>query len=235
MVAQGYSQQYGVDYDAVFAPVAAQTTLRVLLTIAGEKKMTVRHWDVKNAYLHGQLKEDMFMQQPRGFVEPGKENLVCKLNRSLYGLKQSARVWNDTISQILVSIGFKQSKADPCLWIKKLQNGAFVFLLIYVDDMIVASVVEEEVCKIEKQLKKKIELSSLGEISHFLGIRVTKDSDGFFALDQELYIRKIANRHGLENAKGSKIQQRRQSGVARQPAVPQLGWGDTLRNREYPP
>lgn len=205
LVAQGYSQQYGVDYDAVFAPVAAQTTLRVLLTIAGEKKMTVRHWDVKNAYLHGHLKEDMYMQQPRGFVESGKESLVCKLNRSLYGLKQSARVWNDTISQVLVSIGFSQSKADPCLWIKKLKNSATVYLIIYVDDMIVACVDEEEILKVERRLKEKIELTSLGEISHFLGIRVTRGADGFFSLDQELYIRKIANRHGLDMAKGSKI------------------------------
>lgn len=204
LVAQGFSQQFGVDYDAVFAPVATQTTLRTLLAVAGKKKMKVRHLDVKSAYLHGQLKEELYMQQPKGFVRRGEEKLVCRLQRSLYGLKQGAKVWNDTIRAILEEIGFQQSRADPCLFNKSV-SGRLVYLLIYVDDIIVASEVEEEIDQIECQLKKKVELSSLGEVSCFLGMRVSRDENGFYALDQQSYISKIASKFGLDRAKGSKV------------------------------
>ncbi|KXJ67887.1 hypothetical protein RP20_CCG008080 [Aedes albopictus] len=186
LVAQGFSQQFGVDYDSVFAPVAAQTTLRTLLSVAGKKKMKVRHLDVKSAYLHGQLKEELYMQQPKGFVRRGEEKLVCRLQRSLYGLKQGAKVWNDTICAILGEIGFHQSRADPCLFSKSV-SGRQIYLLIYVDDIIVASEVEEEIDPIESQLKKKVKLSSLGEVNYFLGIRVSRDEDGYYALDQQSY------------------------------------------------
>lgn len=205
LVAQGFSQQLGVDYDTVFAPVATQTTFRILLTVAGCKRMTVRHLDVKSAYLHGQLQEELYMQQPKGFTVRGKEHLVCRLQRSLYGLKQGAKVWNDTICAIFGELGFQQGRADPCLFSKKSENGEIVYILIYVDDMVVASVSEAEVDQVEKLLKIRISLSSLGEVSHFLGIRVTKDKDGFFALDQQSYVTKVASRFKLEKAKGSKI------------------------------
>lgn len=102
LVAQGFAQRYGTDFNEVFAPVAMQSTFRVLLTVAGHRKLQVRHIDVKNAYLNGTLSEEIFMRQPPGYAEPGKEELVCKLNRSLYGLKQAARVWNATVKKILL-------------------------------------------------------------------------------------------------------------------------------------
>lgn len=123
LVAQGFRQRQGIDYDTVFAPVATHNTLRILLTIAGYKQMMVHHVDVKSAYLNGQLKEEIYMYQPKGFVVPGKEHLVCKLQRSLYGLKQAARVWNETIHALLLELGFMQSSADPCLYTKKLTGG----------------------------------------------------------------------------------------------------------------
>lgn len=199
LVAQGFSQRYGVDYDAVFAPVASQATLRILLTVAGYKKMAVRHLDVKSAYLHGKLQDEIYMQQPKGFVVPGKEKFVCRLKRSLYGLKQAARIWNTTISELLKGLGFDQSRSDPCLFIKRSPGGGFVYLMLHVDDMIVAGMTEKEIDAVE------FELSSLGEISHFLGIRITKDTNGFYCLDQENYIKKVASRFGLEHAKGSSV------------------------------
>lgn len=158
LVAQGFSQRPGVDYDAVFAPVASQNTLRVLFTVAGHKRMNVRHIDVKSAYLHGRLQEDIYMEQPRGFVQPGKEKLVCKLERSLYGLKQAAKVWNETINGILKELGFQQSHADPCLYVKVLRNGERVYLLIYVDDMLLVSTVVDEIKRTEKDLAKRMKL-----------------------------------------------------------------------------
>lgn len=144
------------------------------------------------------------MQQPKGFVRHGEEKLVCRLQRCLYGLKQGAKVWNDTICAILGEIGFHQSRADPCLFTKNV-SGKLVYLLIYVDDIIVASEVEEEIDQIECELKKKVKLSSLGEVSYFLGIRVSKDDTGNYALDQQNYIAKIAAKFQLDRAKGSKI------------------------------
>lgn len=205
LVAQGFSQRYGVDYDAVFAPVASQATLRILLTVAGYKKMAVRHLDVKSAYLHGKLQDEIYMQQPKGFVVPGKEKFVCRLKRSLYGLKQAARIWNTTISELLKGLGFDQSRSDPCLFIKRSPGGGFVYLMLHVDDMIVAGMTEKEIDAVEFELRKKITLSSLGEIGHFLGIRITKDKNGFYCLDQENYIKKVASRFGLEHAKGSSV------------------------------
>lgn len=205
LVAQGFSQRPGVDFDAVFAPVASQNTLRVLLTVAGHHRMSVHHIDVKSAYLHGRLQEDIYMQQPKGFVLPGKEKLVCKLERSLYGLKQAAKVWNETINAILNELGFKQSQADPCLYVKTLKSGVRVYLLIYVDDMLLVSTDIDEMKRTEKELAKRMKLSTLGEISFFLGIRVTKDGDGFYNLDQEVYVKKVAKRYGLSEAKGSKV------------------------------
>lgn len=99
IVAQGFTQKYGVDYDEVFAPVAKQVTFRSLLTIASQRKMFVKHVDVKTAYLNGKLEETIYMRQPEGYVT-GSERKVCRLRRSLYGLKQSARVWNWTIDSV---------------------------------------------------------------------------------------------------------------------------------------
>lgn len=203
LVARGFSQRIGVDYDAVFAPVATLTTFRVLLAAAGHNNMVVRHIDVESAYLHGRLQEVIYMQQPKGFIEKGKEHLVCRLQRSLYGLKQAARVWNTTISGILTALGFKQSRSDPCLFSKKLPTGR-MFLIIYVDDMLVASTSEKHITDLEKELSKKLSLTSLGEVSHFLGVRVTKNN-GFYSLDQEAYIKRLAVRFGLENVKGSNV------------------------------
>lgn len=204
-MARGFSQKFGVDYDSVFAPVATQTTLRILLTVAGQKKMAVHHLDVKCAYLHGKLKEEVYMQQPKGFVVPGKEKFVCRLERSLYGLKQAARVWNETISAMLKELKFTRSVSDPCLYVKRLDNGGVVYLLIYVDDMIVASTDKAEIRLIEEELRKKISLTSLGEVHQFLGVRVTRDDEGYFSLDQNLFIKVLAQRFGLQDAKGSNI------------------------------
>lgn len=120
LVAQGFSQKHGLDYDEVFAPVVRHETLRTLLAVAGERKLIVKHYDVKTAFLYGDLEEIIYMKQPEGF-ENG--NYVCKLNKGLYGLKQSARNWNKKISSIFLNNGFTQSKNDSCLFSKLHTNG----------------------------------------------------------------------------------------------------------------
>lgn len=144
------------------------------------------------------------MQQPKGFQQRGQEKLVCRLQRSLYGLKQGARVWNETIRGILEAMHFKQSSADPCLFTKRTPVG-WIYILIYVDDIIVACTSEEEIARVERSLKENLTLSSLGDVSCFLGIRIRKDVNGFYSMDQQGYILRIANRFNLDRARGSKI------------------------------
>ena len=137
VVARGFSQKYGTDYDEVFAPVIRQTTFRTLLTITGQEKIIVKHYDAKTAFLTGSLKETIFMKQPEGYAIPGKKNIVCKLNKSIYGLKQAAKVWNDQLDEILKNYHFQKGEADPCLYIKHNKEG-IIFLVVYVDDFLLA-------------------------------------------------------------------------------------------------
>lgn len=134
LVAQGFSQKSGTEYDQVFAPVVRQSTFRIMLTIATKQHMKVVHLDAKTAFLNGTLDEEIYMKQPSGFIADGKEDHVCLLRRSLYGLKQSARVWNKSIHQVLIDANYVQSRNDPCLYSLNV-GGKFCFVLIYVDDL----------------------------------------------------------------------------------------------------
>lgn len=201
LVALGCSQKFGRDYDEVFAPVVKQVTIRMMLTIAIERHLIVQHVDVKNAYLHGELTEVVYMKQPPGY-ENG-ENLVCRLVKSLYGLKQGARDWNRKIDQTLKSMSFNQSNADPCLYIR-VKNGHPEYMLIYVDDMIVAVRTLADFTEIVAALKKNFKITELGELRYFLGIHVKK-IDGKYALSQKSYIRKALEKFNLADCKESKI------------------------------
>ena len=122
LVARGFSQKYGIDYDEVFAPVVRQTTFRTFLTYAGIKGMVIKHFDAKTAFLNGKISETIYMKQPDGYVIPSKEDYVCRLNRGIYGLKQAAKIWNDQLNNLLKKYGFIESKADPCLYIKMITD-----------------------------------------------------------------------------------------------------------------
>lgn len=133
LVAQGFSQNSGMDYDEVFAPVAKQSTFKILLAVASAEKMNVEHLDVKTAFLYGKLEELIYMKQPQGFVVEGKEEKVCLLRRSIHGLKQAGRVWNHLLCQVLVNAGYVPSTNDPCLFTLAIGKKHF-YVLIDVDD-----------------------------------------------------------------------------------------------------
>lgn len=202
LVAQGFSQKFGTDYDQVFAPVAKQTTFRVLLTMASKNKFIVRHIDAKTAFLNGSLKETIFMKQPPGFEEG--DGMVCLLKKSLYGLKQAARAWNDAIHSVLIAAKFEQNQADPCLYARK-YNNEWCYLLIYVDDMIVAAESMGVIDGVKDAIGTHFDLEDLGDIKFYLGIEVTKSSDGYYQLCQAAYINKVANDFGLSDAKNSNV------------------------------
>lgn len=204
LVAQGFSQKFGTDYDLVFAPVVKQTTFRLLLSIAAKEKFCVRHLDAKTAFLNGKLEENIYMKQPPGFIAEGKENHMCLLRRSIYGLKQSARVWNKTIHQVLINARYTQSKNDPCLY-KFAENGEECFVLLYVDDIVVASKHAKLISECERTLNSNFKIKNLGDIQNYLGLQVNRNADGDFAINQTAYILKVINDFGLADAKISDV------------------------------
>ena len=202
LVAQGFSQKYGEDYDEVFAPVTKQTTLRNLLAIASMKKLILKHFDVKTAYLYGNLEEEIYMKQPVGYEKKGAEKLVCRLRRSIYGLQQSARRWNHRLHDVLVGMQFVQSSADHCLYTKDV-SGDRIYILVYVDDILVGSKKEAHIGEIYYYLKKEFEMTDLGDLNYFLGLEVHRQN-GNYSISLESYIERVAERFGLRDAKIAK-------------------------------
>jgi transposase InsO family protein len=200
LVAQGFTQKFGVDYDEVFAPVTRSSTFRILLSIASARKLTIQQYDVKTAFLNGHLKEEIYMRPPKGFTETEK---VLKLHKSLYGLKQAAKVWNETFHKAMTDEGFTQSKYDECLYL--LSNGnQRCYAIVHVDDILFASDSLSLIKTKTDSLNKYFELKCLGDIQNYLGIEVSKDINGIYSISQTHYIDKIAKEFQLENTKGSK-------------------------------
>ena len=176
LVAKGFKQIYGVDYTEVYAPVSKHSTLRYLLSLAVTRDMRVHQMDVSTAFLHGDLAEDVKVKQPEGY-HVGGPNTVCQLHKALYGLKQAPRAWYVTISSYLKSAGFVISDADPSLFILQSVEGATVYLLLYVDDILIVS---EDIASIEKTkslLSAKFSVKDLGEARHFLGMQLSFQYD----------------------------------------------------------
>lgn len=204
LVAQGFNQKYGIDYDQVFAPVAKQTTLRILLSVAAKKDMKVIHLDAKTAFLNGTLDETIYMKQPPGFLVEDQETQVCLLQKSIYGLKQSARVWNQTVHETLVNAGLTRSANDGCLYTKTDERGT-IYMILYVDDVLMASNSDEMLQFYEDKLREQYKIENLGEVRNYLGIRIEKHADGYYTLNQSQYIAQIIKELGLATAKISDI------------------------------
>ena len=204
IVAQGFSQKYGVDYDAVFAPVVRQTTFRILLSVAGKEHLHVYHFDVMTAFLNGDLEETIYMRQPEGFVSKESPSKVCLLKKSLYGLKQAARSWNQCIHKVFTDLLFKQSLMDPCLYLYENEYGT-TYILVYVDDIIIGSKSTKFIHYIYEKLSRKFKINNLGPIKYYLGMEVKTDTFGNFSINQSQYINKLVCNFGLSDAKISDV------------------------------
>lgn len=200
LVAQGFNQQPGIDFVDAYAPVAKQATLKALLAIASERKMVLKHLDIKTAYLNGSLKEVVYMRQPPGFSEPGNEALVCRLRKSIYGLRQSAKCWNDRFDEALKEMGFHPTVADPCLYTRE-RNKKRVYIVVYVDDVVVASEDESELESVYHEFSKHFETTELGQLKYFLGLEVERDKNGVYSVSLQGYIQQTAERFGLGDSK----------------------------------
>jgi hypothetical protein len=175
LVAKGYAQQQGVDFDEVFAPVARLETLRVLLALAAQGGWQVHHMDVKSAFLNGDLTETVYVQQPPGFK-------VDSENKALYGLKQAPRAWNARLDKELVALGFVRSKLEHAVY-RRTGKNSFLIVGVYVDDLVISGPNANDIKQFKSEMKKRFNMSDLGLLSYYLGIKV-KQGDGGITLSQ---------------------------------------------------
>ena len=155
LVAKGYAQTYGIDFEETLSPIAKMATVRAPIAMAASKGWELQQMDVKNAFLNGDLQEEVYMEQPKGYVHPDFLHYVCRLKKALYGLKQAPRAWIDRMSRFLQSIGFEINKADHSLYVKKTGCGLIV-IVIYVDDLIITRGNKDEIVDVNKVLGAKI-------------------------------------------------------------------------------
>lgn len=190
LVAKGFTQTYGIDYKETYSPVVRYSTIRTLLALAVNLDMDVDHMDVKTAFLNGDLKETVFMEQPEGYGVKGKENYVFKLNKAIYGLKQASKAWYDMIDKALTDLQFKKSLTEPCVYVKSEETGNIIILAIYVDDILIFSRNGPEKNKLKEELMRKFEMKDLGKATHILGMRLRQEQNKII-LDQKNYIHRV--------------------------------------------
>ncbi|KAH7460370.1 Retrovirus-related Pol polyprotein from transposon TNT 1-94 [Phytophthora ramorum] len=207
LVAKGFSQKYGIDYDETFAPVAKFTSIRIVLSLAAKYGLKLHQMDVKTAFLNGVLDEDIYMAQPDGYVDEDHPDHVCKLKRSLYGLKQSPRMWNQTIDDFMLKLGFKKCESDHCVYLKR-DGQDMIFVALYVDDLVLASSNDELLESTKHALSKRFEMTDLGELEYFLGMEIKNDRDsGKVTVRQTKFLKSILTKFGMQDSKPVKTPQ----------------------------
>ncbi|KAJ9551036.1 hypothetical protein OSB04_015081 [Centaurea solstitialis] len=199
LVDQGYTQEEGIDYDDVFALVARIEAIRLLLAFASYKGFKVYQMDVKSAFLYGTIDEEVYVSQPPGFEDPKYPDKVYKLRKALYGLHQAPRAWYDTLSSYLLENKFERGVIDKTLFIKRTKTD-MLLVQIYVDDIIFGST-KDDMCKeFEELMHKKFKISSMGELTFFLGLQVKQKADGIF-INQSKYVASMLQKFGMNDAK----------------------------------
>ena len=198
LVIKGFKQVFGVDYDETFAPVARYESLKIVLAMATILDMEVHQMDVCTAFLNGELLEEIYMVEPEGH-DTGPKN-VCKLLKSLYGLKQAGRIWYQLLHAFLVKNGFTRCHKEYCIYIQK-DNGATTIIVVYVDDLTIASTNIERVNLIKKTLSERFEMKDLGEIDYLLKIKIVRDRKiRQMTLSQTKYINDLIQRFDMTDA-----------------------------------
>ncbi|GJR32609.1 retrovirus-related pol polyprotein from transposon TNT 1-94 [Tanacetum coccineum] len=197
LVARGYRQEEGINFEESFAPVARLEAIRIFLAFAAHMNMVVYQMDVKTAFLNGNLREEVYVSQPDGFVDPDKPNHVYKLKKALYGLKQAPRAWYDMLSSFLISNDFSKGSVDPTLFIRK-EGKELLLVQIYVDDIIFAASTPELCDLFAKIMCSKFKMSMMGKISFFLGLQISQSPRGIF-INQSKYALESLKKYGFES------------------------------------
>ena len=196
LVAKGFHQTHGINYTETFSPMVKSSTVRVILSLAVLNHWVVRKVDVNNVFLNGILIEDVYMAQPQGFVDSTKSTHICKLNKALYGLKQAPRAWFDRFKDAMISKWhFQHSRSDNSLFYAW-NIGHLTIILVYVDDIIITGSSPSMIQQVIQNMHQAFALKDLGELHYFLGIEVSKSSQGI-SLTQAKYIIDIMDKHGM--------------------------------------
>ena len=165
LVAKGFTQREGIDYNETFSPVSSKDSFRIIIALVAHYELELHQMDVKTAFLNGDLREDVYMAQPEGFVVEGNENLGCHLKKSIYGLKQPSREWYLKFDQVIRKFGFMENKVDNCIYVK-FRGSKFIFLILYVDDILLASSDINMLMETKRFLSSKFDMKDLGEASY---------------------------------------------------------------------
>ncbi|GJU64020.1 retrovirus-related pol polyprotein from transposon TNT 1-94 [Tanacetum coccineum] len=197
LVARGYRQEVGIDFEESFAPVARLEAIRIFLAFAAHMNMVVYQMDVKTAFLNGNLREEVYVSQPDGFVDKDKPNHVYKLKKALYGLKQAPRAWYDMLSSFLISQDFSKGSVDPTLFIRR-DGKELLLVQIYVDDIIFAASTPELYDLFSKIMCSKFKMSMMGKISFFLGLHISQSPRGIF-INQSKYALESLKKYGFDS------------------------------------
>ena len=224
LVIKGYKQKEGLDYFDTYSPVTRITSIRMVLAIATLRNLEIHQMDVKTAFLNGDLDEEIYMEQPEGFVAPGQEKKVCKLVKSLYGLKQAPKQWHQKFDSVVLANGFKINECDKCIYIKNTVNG-YVILCLYVDDMLIVGSDDEMIKSTKAMLSTRFDMKDMGLADVILGVKILRTSYGLI-LSQSHYVDKILDKFSNDD-----------SGLARTPIDVNLHMsknrGESVSQLEY--
>ncbi|KAK8679994.1 hypothetical protein V6N13_108949 [Hibiscus sabdariffa] len=223
LVAKGFRQIHGIDYDETFSPVAMIKSIRILLAVAAFHDYEIWQMNVKTAFLNGKLEEDVYMTQPEGFVAPEDARKVCKLQRSIYGLKQASRSWNLRFNEAIQEFGFIRNEDEPCVY-KKFSGSIVSFLVLYVDDILIIGNDIPTLQSIKTWLSSCFSMKDLGEAAYILGVKIYRDrSRRLLGLSQSTYIDKVLKRFSMEESKRGFLPMRHGISLSKEmcPSTPQ--------------
>jgi hypothetical protein len=200
LVAKGYTQTYGIDYDETFSPVAKISSVRILISLAANLNWPLFQLDVKNDFLHGDLHEEVYMEQPPGFVAQGEyRGCVCKLKKTLYGLKQSPRAWFGKFSKAVMEFGLQHCQTDHSVFHLHTSAG-YILLVVYVDDIVITGDDSGGIARLKLLLQQKFHTKDLGKLKYFLGIEVARSQKGI-NLSQRKYVLDLLEETGFLGAR----------------------------------
>jgi hypothetical protein len=204
LVAKGFSQREGIDYGETFAPVVRHESVRTIFAVAAARDLEIMQLDVKTAFLYGDLIEEIYMDQPEGFRSLSQPTDVCRLQKSLYGLKQASRSWNETFDGFLVKFGFIRSNADSCVYFRENDNGVLI-LAIWVDDGLLCGTSKQMLAEVVNYLRDQLEITSEAA-NHFIGLKIERNRPSLaITLSQEQYVLRMLDRFGMTNCNSKTV------------------------------